>query len=49
MAKEHKITISEHQRQFLLKLVDDYIRLTEKKNFPVSEEVEKLDMILMLD
>lgn len=47
--KKHSIMISEYQRQFLLKVVGDYIKSTKKKDFPVSSEVEKLEETLLSD
>jgi hypothetical protein len=50
MTKEkHTIEISEHQRQFLSRLVSKYIKDCEKKDFPITPEVETLDGILLLD
>jgi len=47
--KTHTITISEYQRQYLSRLVMKDIESAKKKDFPVSEEVEKLDLILLKD
>lgn len=49
LKKKYSIKISEYQRQYLSRLVMKDIELAKKKDFPVSEEVEKLDLILLKD